>query len=65
MAKGELLSKSVRDVPLWPRSREFALIVHWDHAAVPEPTTLTLSGLTALTGLAYRSFGCRRARAAA
>jgi hypothetical protein len=43
----------------------FAIIVQLDYVAVPEPTTLTLSGLTVLAGLAYRSFGRRRATAAA
>jgi hypothetical protein len=47
----------------------FALIVQFDYStattSVPEPSTLTLSGLTVLAGLAYRSFGRRRAKAAA
>ena len=43
----------------------FAVIVQFDYVTVPEPTTLTLSGLTVLGGLAYRSIGRRRAKAAA
>jgi len=46
----------------------FALIVQFDYtlaSAVPEPSSLTLSGLSVLAGLAYWCFGRRRARAAA
>jgi hypothetical protein len=43
----------------------FALIAQFHYVPVPEPSTLTLSGLTALAGLAYRSVGRRRAKAAA
>jgi hypothetical protein len=43
----------------------FAIITQFHYVPVPEPSTLTLSGLTALAGLAYRSFGRRRAKAAA
>ena len=47
----------------------FALIVQFDYtlasAAVPEPSSLTLSGLSVLAGLAHWCFGRRRTRAAA
>jgi len=45
----------------------FALIVQFDYtlASVPEPSSLTLSGLSVLAGLAYCCFGRRRTRAAA
>ena len=43
----------------------FALIVQFNYVAVPEPSTSMLAGLPVLTGLAYRSFGRRRAKAAA
>jgi hypothetical protein len=46
----------------------FALIVQFDYtlaSAVPEPSSLTLSGLSVLAGLAYWCFGRRRTRAAA
>jgi hypothetical protein len=45
----------------------FALIVQFDYTipSVPEPSSLTLSGLSVLAGLAYWCFGRRRTRAAA
>jgi hypothetical protein len=43
----------------------FAMIVEFHYVPVPEPSAPMLSGLTLLAGLAYRSFGRRRAKAAA
>ncbi|HET6575575.1 MAG TPA: hypothetical protein VFG68_18380 [Fimbriiglobus sp.] len=43
----------------------FAVIVQFDYVPVPEPSAPMLSGLTLVAGLAYRSFGRRRAKAAA
>ena len=42
----------------------FAMIVQLDYVTVPEPSASMLSGLTVITGLAYRSFGRRRAKPA-
>jgi hypothetical protein len=56
----------VYNSPTEPQSvAGFALIVQFDYITVPEPSTMTLSGLTVLAGMAYRSFGRRRATAAA
>jgi hypothetical protein len=41
----------------------FALITQFHYVPVPEPSTLTLSGLTAMAGLTYRSFSRRWAKA--
>jgi hypothetical protein len=43
----------------------FAIIAQFHYVPAPEPSTSTISGLTLLAGLAYRSVGRRRAKAAA